>query len=96
LGRTKITRCAENKYCSLCKGLQGYGRNPYFHLYSSYLHQEILQIIRHPQRRMNLALKDIVKQELQKLLDVGFIYPILDSNIQNWPRPSSKKIHERR
>ena len=30
--------------------------------------------IRQPQRRMNLALKDIVKEELQKLLNVGFIY----------------------
>jgi len=28
---------------------------------------------------MNPTLKGIVKQELQKLLDVGFIYPILDS-----------------
>ena len=28
---------------------------------------------------MNLALKDIVKEELQKLLDVGFIYPIFNS-----------------
>ena len=32
-----------------------------------------------PQRRMNLALKDIVKEELQKLLDPRFIYPISDS-----------------
>ena len=28
---------------------------------------------------MNPALKDIVKEELQKLLNVNFIYPILDS-----------------
>ena len=28
---------------------------------------------------MNPALKDIFKEELQKLLDVGFIYPISDS-----------------
>ena len=28
---------------------------------------------------MNLALKDIVKDELQKLLDADFIYPISDS-----------------
>ena len=28
---------------------------------------------------MNPTLKNIVKEELQKLLDVGFIYPILDS-----------------
>ena len=33
---------------------------------------------------MNLALKDIVKEELQKLLTVGFIYPISDSK---WVSP---------
>ena len=40
--------------------------------------------VRQPQRRMNLALKDIVKEEVQKLLDVGFIYPISDSE---WVSP---------
>jgi hypothetical protein len=35
--------------------------------------------IRKPQRRMNLALKDIVKEEIHKLLNVRFIYPIFDS-----------------
>jgi hypothetical protein len=35
--------------------------------------------IRQPQRRMKLALKDTVKQELEKLLNVRFIYPILYS-----------------
>ena len=33
---------------------------------------------------MNLALKDIVKEDLQKLLDAGFIYPISDSE---WVSP---------
>ena len=33
---------------------------------------------------MNPTMKDIVKQELQKLLDVGFIYPISDSK---WVSP---------
>jgi hypothetical protein len=33
---------------------------------------------------MNHALKDIGKQELQKLLDDGFIYPILNSE---WVSP---------
>ena len=28
---------------------------------------------------MDPALRDIVKEEVQKLLDVGFIYPISDS-----------------
>jgi hypothetical protein len=35
--------------------------------------------VRKPQRRMNLALKDIVKEEIEKLLNVGFIYPISES-----------------
>jgi hypothetical protein len=40
--------------------------------------------IQQPQRRMNSALKDIIKGELQKLLDVNFIYPISDSK---WVSP---------
>ena len=34
--------------------------------------------VRQPQRRMNPALKDIVKEELQKIINAGFIYPISD------------------
>jgi hypothetical protein len=40
--------------------------------------------IRQPQRRLNLHLRYIVKEELQKMLDVDFIYPILDSR---WVSP---------
>jgi hypothetical protein len=40
--------------------------------------------IRKPQRRLNPHLRDIVKEELQKLLDVDFIYPISDSR---WVSP---------
>ena len=40
--------------------------------------------IRQCQRRLNLHLRDIVKQELQQLLDVNFIYPISDSQ---WVSP---------
>ena len=43
-----------------------------------------LKTVRQPQRRMNPALKNIVKEELQKLLDVGLIYPISDSQ---WVSP---------
>eukprot|EP00253_Pinus_taeda_P030082 PITA_30082 len=46
--------------------------------------KEDCKLVRQPQRRMNLALKDIVKEELQKLLDAGFIYPISDSE---WVSP---------
>jgi hypothetical protein len=40
--------------------------------------------IRQPQKRMNHVLKDIVKEELQKILDAGFIYPISNSE---WVSP---------
>jgi len=46
--------------------------------------KEGCKLVRQPQRRMNLALKDIVKEELQKLLDAGFIYPISESE---WVSP---------
>ena len=36
------------------------------------------------QRRLNPNLKEVVKKEIIKLLDVGVIYPILDSN---WVSP---------
>eukprot|EP00253_Pinus_taeda_P005544 PITA_05544 len=40
--------------------------------------------IHQPQRRLNPHLKDVVKAEIQKLLDVNFIYPISDSK---WVSP---------
>ena len=40
--------------------------------------------MRQPRRRVNPALRDIVKNELQKLLNTGFIYPISDSQ---WVSP---------
>jgi len=35
--------------------------------------------IRQPQHHMNPALKEVMKEELQKLLSANFIYPISDS-----------------
>ena len=43
-----------------------------------------LKPVRQPQRRMNPMMKEIMKEELQKLLNVGFIYPISDSQ---WVSP---------
>ena len=40
--------------------------------------------VRHPQMRMNPTMKEIVKTKLQKMLNVGFIYPISDSQ---WVSP---------
>ena len=40
--------------------------------------------VRQPQRRMNPTLKEIVKEELQKILNANLIYPISDSQ---WVSP---------
>ena len=45
------------------------------HIYT----KENIKPVRQSQRRMDYALKDIVKDELQKLLDADFIYAIFDS-----------------
>jgi hypothetical protein len=50
------------------------------HIYTN----DQIRPVRKPQRRMNPALKDIVKEELQKLLHANFIYPISDSK---WVSP---------
>jgi hypothetical protein len=50
------------------------------HIYTN----DQIRSVRNPQRRMNPTLKDIVKEELQKLLHVNFIYPILD---RKWVSP---------
>ena len=50
------------------------------HIYT----QEDAKPVRQFQRQMNPALKDIVKEELQKLLNANFIYPIPDSK---WVSP---------
>ena len=45
-----------------------------------------------PQRRLNPAMKELVKKEVQKLLEAGMIYPILDnawvSPVQMVPKKS--------
>ena len=59
------------------------GIHPNTHSHHIYTH-EGAKPVRNPQRRMNPALKDIVKEELQKLLNVNFIYPISDNK---WVSP---------
>lgn len=50
------------------------------HIYTNYETKPLRQ----SQRHMNLALKEIVKEELQKLLTTDFIYPISD---RKWISP---------
>eukprot|EP00257_Ricinus_communis_P016126 XP_015574194.1 uncharacterized protein LOC107261200 [Ricinus communis] len=53
-----------------------------------YMHNIILEensiAVRDTQRRLNLNIKEVVKKEVQKLLDEGIIYPTDDSN---WVSP---------
>ncbi len=46
--------------------------------------EEGSHLVKQPQWRINPTLKDVIKEELQKLLNDGFIYPILDSR---WVSP---------
>eukprot|EP00253_Pinus_taeda_P027785 PITA_27785 len=54
------------------------GIDPQFCTHHIYIEKDARHV-RQPQRRLNPHLKDVVKAELQKLLDVNFIYPISDS-----------------
>lgn len=53
-------------------------------IYSHHIYTKNVKLVRKGQRRINPTLWDFVKQEIEKLLKVGFIYPI--SNIQ-WVSP---------
>ena len=52
-------------------------------MHASYL-EEGAKPSRQPQRRLNPPMMDVVKKEILKLLEVGVIYPISDSN---WVSP---------
>ena len=54
------------------------GLSPTLYNHRIYINEGFLTL-RQPQRRINPSLREIAKIELQKLLDVGFIYPTTDS-----------------
>lgn len=51
------------------------GVNPSMCTHKFYI-KEGCKPMNQPQRRVNLALEDIAKEELENLSDAGFIYPI--------------------
>ena len=53
-------------------------------VYSPHLYQRRLQSSSETPKEDESSIKDIVKEELQKLLDAGFIYPISNSE---WVSP---------
>lgn len=59
------------------------GLNPILCMHIIYINKDCKPIWQ-PQRRVNPTVREIVKKKLQKMLDAGFIYPILDSQ---WVSP---------
>jgi len=59
-----------------CKDMHGI--DPYICMHHIYI-QDGMKLIRQPQCGMKSILKDIVKDKLQKLLTIRFIYPIYNN-----------------
>ncbi|GKE61759.1 reverse transcriptase domain-containing protein, partial [Tanacetum coccineum] len=54
------------------------GINPEFYTHKILMEEDYKPAVQH-QRRVNPKIHDVIKKEVKKLLDVGLIYPILDS-----------------
>ncbi|GJR77513.1 reverse transcriptase domain-containing protein [Tanacetum coccineum] len=54
------------------------GINPEFCTHKILMEEDYKPAVQH-QRRVNLKIHDVIKKEVEKLLDAGLIYPILDS-----------------
>ena len=60
------------------------GINPLIYTHRIHLEEDV-KPSRQPQRRLNPIMKEVVKKEVLKLLDVGVIYPIADNK---WVSPT--------
>ncbi|GJU41722.1 reverse transcriptase domain-containing protein [Tanacetum coccineum] len=54
------------------------GINPEFYTHKILMEEDYKPAVQH-QRRVNPKIHDVIKKEVEKLLDAGLIYPILDS-----------------
>jgi len=54
------------------------GISPAYYMHRIHMEADFKPVAQ-PQRRLNPAMKEVVKKEVQKLLEVGMIYPISDS-----------------
>ncbi|GJV24952.1 hypothetical protein Tco_1377647 [Tanacetum coccineum] len=54
------------------------GINPEFYTHKILMEEDYKPAVQH-QRRVNLKIHDVIKKEVEKLLDAGLIYPISDS-----------------
>nr|GEY34527.1 reverse transcriptase domain-containing protein [Tanacetum cinerariifolium] len=54
------------------------GINPEFYTHKILIEEDYKPVVQH-QRRVNPKIHDVIKKEVEKLLDAGLIYPIFDS-----------------
>jgi hypothetical protein len=59
------------------------GISPSFCIHKIHM-EEDFKLVAQPQRRLNPTMKEVVRKEVLKLLEVGMIYPISDSD---WVSP---------
>ena len=84
LQQEKIIKTLQQHFATYaCEYNDMKGINPKTCIHHIYI-EENYKPIRQPQRRMNPNLREIVKEELQKLLNINFIYPISNSQ---WVSP---------
>ena len=55
------------------------GISPSYCMHKIHMEQDF-KLLAQPQRRLNPTMKEVVKKEVQKLLEAGMIYPISDSS----------------
>jgi len=82
-----LTTSEEEKLISVLKANEGAigwtlsdlkGISPSYCMHKIHMEQDYKHVAQ-PQRRLNPTMKEVVKKEVMKLLDVGMIYPISDS-----------------
>nr|GFA28128.1 retrovirus-related Pol polyprotein [Tanacetum cinerariifolium] len=64
------------------------GINPEFYTHKILMEEDYKPVIQH-QRRVNPKIHDVIKKEVEKLLDAGLIYPISDSP---WVSPMLERL----
>ncbi|GJV71458.1 reverse transcriptase domain-containing protein [Tanacetum coccineum] len=65
------------------------GINPEFYTHKILMEEDYKPAVQH-QRRVNPKIHDVIKKEVEKLLDAGLIYPISDSP---WLNEATRKDH---
>ncbi|GKA67526.1 reverse transcriptase domain-containing protein [Tanacetum coccineum] len=70
------------------------GINPEFCTHKILIEEDYKPAVQH-QRRVNLKIHDVIKKEVEKLLDAGLIYPVSDSPWVTFKFPSTLMIKKR-